>query len=79
MSVSHKPLIVITGASSGIGLATARLFSAHGHALLLLARRLEKMQALDLPNTLALPVDVTDRAALAAAVQQAEQRFGPAD
>ncbi|WP_370679643.1 SDR family oxidoreductase [Comamonas sp. GB3 AK4-5] len=79
MSTEKKPLIIITGASSGIGLATARLFSAHGHALLLLARRLEKMQALDLPNTLALSVDVTDRAALAAAVQQGEARFGPAD
>ncbi|MBD9420733.1 SDR family oxidoreductase [Achromobacter sp. ACM04] len=74
-----KPLVIITGASSGIGLATARLFSAHGHPLLLLARRLEKMQALNLPDTLALSVDVTDRAALAAAVQEGEARFGPAD
>lgn len=79
MRDTRKPLIVITGASSGIGLATARLFSAHGHALLLLARRLEKMQALNLPDALALSVDVTDRAALAAAVQEGERRFGPAD
>ncbi len=79
MSTLKKPLVIITGASSGIGLATARLFSAHGHPLLLLARRLEKMLALNLPDTLALSVDVTDRAALAAAVQQGEARFGPAD
>jgi len=79
MSTLKKPLVIITGASSGIGLATARLFSAHGHPLLLLARRLEKMQALNLPDTLALSVDVTDRAALAAAVQEGEARFGPAD
>ncbi|MHC0505311.1 SDR family oxidoreductase [Achromobacter aegrifaciens] len=79
MSTMKKPLVIITGASSGIGLATARLFSAHGHPLLLLARRLEKMQALNLPDTLALSVDVTDRAALAAAVQEGEARFGPAD
>lgn len=79
MSTSQKPLVVITGASSGIGLATARLLSSHGHPLLLLARRLEKMEALNLPNTLALSVDVTDRAALAAAVQEGEKRFGPAD
>lgn len=75
----EKPLIIITGASSGIGLATARLLSTHGHPLLLLARRLEKMQALNLPNTLALSVDVTDREALAAAIQEGEKRFGPAD
>lgn len=79
MSTLKKPLVIITGASSGIGLATARLFSAHGHPLLLLARRLEKMQALNLPDTLALSVNVTDRAALAAAVQEGEARFGPAD
>ncbi|MGE8686550.1 MAG: SDR family oxidoreductase [Achromobacter sp.] len=79
MSSLKKPLIIITGASSGIGLATARLFSAHGHPLLLLARRLDKMQALNLPDTLALSVDVTDRAALAAAVREGEARFGPAD
>lgn len=79
MSTLKKPLVIITGASSGIGLATARLFSAHGHPLLLLARRLEKMQALNLPDTLALSVDVTDRVALAAAVQEGEARFGPAD
>ncbi|MFJ4064488.1 SDR family oxidoreductase [Pseudomonas sp. NPDC089996] len=76
---THKPLVVITGASSGIGLATARSLSRRGHALLLLARRLEPMQQLQLPNTLALSVDVTDRAAMLAAVAQAEQRFGPVD
>lgn len=41
----NKPLIIITGASSGIGAATARLFSAAGHPLLLLARRLERLEA----------------------------------
>jgi NADP-dependent 3-hydroxy acid dehydrogenase YdfG len=76
---THKPLVVITGASSGIGLATAKLLSRRGHALLLLARRLEPMLQLQLPNSLALSVDVSDRAAVLAAVAQAEQRFGPVD
>lgn len=79
MKDAPKPLIVITGASSGIGLATAKLFASHGHPLLLLARRLEKMQALNLANSLALSVDVTDRAALIAAVREGERRFGPVD
>ncbi|MFJ9368750.1 SDR family oxidoreductase [Nocardia sp. NPDC101769] len=74
-----KPLIVITGASSGIGAATARLLSSQGHPLLLLARRLEKLEELSLPNTLCRKVDVTDRGAVRAAVREAEQRFGPAD
>lgn len=50
MTATHKPLVVITGASSGIGLATARLLSGRGHALLLLARRLVPMQQLQLPD-----------------------------
>ena len=41
-----KPLIIITGASSGMGEATARRLSAAGHPLLLLARRVERLQAL---------------------------------
>ncbi|NHQ87538.1 SDR family oxidoreductase [Iodobacter sp. HSC-16F04] len=74
-----KALIIITGASSGIGAATARLLSSQGHPLLLLARRLDRLQALNLPNTLCKAVDITDRAALLAAVQEAETQFGPAD
>ncbi|MGF6128545.1 SDR family oxidoreductase [Pseudomonas frederiksbergensis] len=74
-----KPLIIITGASSGIGEAAARLLSAAGHPLLLLARRVERLEALDLPNTLNRRVDITDRAALLAAVAEAEATFGPAD
>ncbi|OIK24791.1 SDR family oxidoreductase [Streptomyces malaysiense] len=74
-----KPLIVITGASSGIGAATARLFCAQGHPLLLLARRRERLEELALPDTLCRRVDVTDRAAVEEAVREAEERFGPAD
>ncbi|SEC29282.1 NADP-dependent 3-hydroxy acid dehydrogenase YdfG [Pseudomonas mohnii] len=74
-----KPLIIITGASSGIGEAAARLLSAAGHPLLLLARRVERLQALDLPDTLSRRVDITDRPTLLAAVAEAEAQFGPAD
>ncbi len=74
-----KPLIIITGASSGIGAAIAKSFSAAGHSLLLLARRVEQMEALNLPNTLCRSVDVTNREQLLAAVKEAEDKFGPAD
>lgn len=75
----RKPLIIITGASSGIGEATARLFSQAGHPLLLLARRLERMRALALPDCLSRAVDVSDREAFVAAVKDAEALYGPAD
>lgn len=74
-----KPLIAITGASSGIGEATARAFSAAGHPLLLMARRLDRMQALDLPDTLCKKVDVRERDSIAAAIKEAESRYGPVD
>lgn len=73
------PLVIITGASSGIGEACARLFSAQGHPLLLLARRVARLEALGLPNALCREVDVCDHEALLAAVNEAEARFGAAD
>ncbi|EIZ9928879.1 SDR family oxidoreductase [Vibrio parahaemolyticus] len=74
-----KKLVVITGASSGIGEAIARRFSEEGHPLLLVARRVERLEALHLPNTLCEKVDVTDQASLITAIEKAEAQFGPAD
>ena len=56
--MADKPLIAITGASSGIGEATARAFSAAGHPVLLMARRLDRLQALRLPKAV-LPASWT--------------------
>jgi NADP-dependent 3-hydroxy acid dehydrogenase YdfG len=77
--MGSKSLIAITGASSGIGEATARAFSAAGHPLLLMARRLDKLEALGLPNAVLKKVDVRDRTAISAAVADAETRHGPVD
>ena len=60
MTTTDKKLVVITGASSGIGAAIAQRFSEAGHALLLLARRVEKLEALGLPDTICHKIDVKD-------------------
>jgi len=72
-------LVMITGASSGIGAATAKAFSAAGHPLLLIARRLEPMEALKLPNALCRAVDVLDSVGFKTAIDDAQARFGPAE
>ncbi|QZT35640.1 SDR family oxidoreductase [Halosquirtibacter xylanolyticus] len=74
--MTNKKLIVITGASSGFGMAMAEMFSKSGYPLLLLARRVEKMEALGLSNTLCRKVDVTDRETFEAAVREAEGIYG---
>jgi NADP-dependent 3-hydroxy acid dehydrogenase YdfG len=74
-----KPLVVITGASSGIGAATAEAFSRAGHPLLLLARRVDRMESLGLPKTICRKVDVRDRKAVKDAIVNAEAQYGPTD
>ncbi|CAF2397161.1 unnamed protein product [Rotaria sp. Silwood2] len=79
-TTKSKPLVVITGASSGIGEACARSFSAAGHPLLLIARRLDRLQALNLPdNVICAQVDVTDRAKLKETIEKAVAKYGPVD
>ncbi len=76
---TNNRLIVITGASSGFGLEMAKEFANDGYSLLLLARRIEKMEALQLPNTMCRKVDVTNKEEFEAAVREAEARYGKTD
>ncbi|MFA8435319.1 MAG: SDR family oxidoreductase [Marinifilaceae bacterium] len=75
----NSKLVVITGASSGFGLEMAKEFAKDGYPLLLIARRIEKMEALDLPNSMCRKVDVTNKAEFEAAVREAEAKYGKTD
>lgn len=70
------PLVAITGASSGIGLAIARAFAAEGNALLLIARHMKPVDGLPEERTIYAEADVADYAAVERAIRGAEARFG---
>src|SRR3954467_15189356 len=73
---------VITGASSGIGEATARSLAADGHRVALLARRADRIRALadELGDgAIAIEADVTDRDSMVAAAGRVHEELGGAD
>ncbi|KQQ56721.1 oxidoreductase [Pseudomonas sp. Leaf129] len=78
-------VVVITGASGGIGEATARLLSAEGASVVLGARRLEKLEALALElratggKVQVVQMDVAKREEVEALVETAIKAYGRVD
>lgn len=73
--------VIISGASSGLGMALARHYAAQGATLGLIARRKELLQQLatEIPNCAIYPADVRDARAMQAAAQDFIQRHGCPD
>lgn len=83
--MSEKPVILVTGASSGIGAATARLFGQYGYRIVLAARRFHRLQALaqeiESQGGQALPIatDLSRQADCQHLAQIALEHFGQID
>jgi len=80
MQVKNK-IAIITGASSGIGLATAKLLAEKGVKLALVARSKDKLESLskELLYSLAIPTDMTKEAEVKKMVRRVTRYFGRID
>jgi 3-oxoacyl-[acyl-carrier protein] reductase len=78
-----KEIILVTGASQGLGRQFARLLSSHGAAIALAARQTAKLKSLEDEirgqggRAVAVPMDVTDLTSIKAAIDAAEAALGP--
>ncbi|MBF5057526.1 putative oxidoreductase [Alcanivorax sp. 521-1] len=85
MSTQNAKVILITGASSGIGEATARVLAQAGHTVLLGARRTDRLETLaqrikqDGGNAKAYALDVASRDNFKQVVADASEEFGAID
>lgn len=82
--MADGPVLLITGASSGIGEATARAAVASGRRVVLSARSADKLEALAAElggddHAIAVPADVTDFSSQEALVATAVERYGRLD
>ena len=80
MNVRDK-VVIVTGASSGIGLATARLLVKRDAKVALVSRSMEKLEKLsaELPNSIAIRADMTEIPEIKRMVDQTHEHFGRVD
>lgn len=83
--VDHRRIVVVTGASAGVGRATAVEFAKHGWRVALVARGTDGLEGArqDVERVggqaLVIPTDVADSAQVEAAAEQVEAQWGPID
>jgi len=85
MDTNGREVVVITGASAGVGRATAREFANHGAKVALLARNEDGLEGARKEvetaggEALPIPTDVADPEQVEAAAERVEQELGPID
>jgi len=74
-------VVLVTGASTGIGLAASRLLAKNGAKLVLNARSKDKLEQLakELPGSAAFPADMSDESAVRKMIDGIKARFGRLD
>src|SRR2546421_9543340 len=75
----RNPVAVVTGASSGIGAATATALARHGYSVAGGARRVDRVRKAVGESGLALELDVTERGSVDRFVGEVVRRFGRLD
>jgi short-subunit dehydrogenase len=80
MEIKYK-VIIVTGASGGIGLAAARVLAERGAHVVLAARSADKLKALEaeIPNSFAIQTDMTKPGDVHALIQKTKEKFGRID
>ncbi|MCL4338267.1 SDR family oxidoreductase [Patescibacteria group bacterium] len=80
MDVKNK-VVIVTGASSGIGLATAKLLSGKGAKVVLAARSVEKLRKIssNMPDSLAQKTDMTKPTDIKRMVKKVVEKYGRVD
>ena len=80
MDVKNK-VVLVTGASAGIGLAAARLLAKNGARLALNARSADKLNRLakELPGSAAFPADMADESSVRQMIAHVYEKFGRLD
>ena len=83
--MQNREVVVITGASAGVGRATAREFARHGAAIGLIARGIDGLEGARCDveglggEALVLPADVADAEQVEASAERVERELGPID